>query len=95
MLTYKHEDNGCVIVGGQIYRGGSIPELHGHYFYADFCRGWIKSLVYEDGVITAEADWPSDLGSRSHITSFSADSHGELYFTNLNGELWKIVARRE
>lgn len=95
VLTYKHEDNGCAIVGGQVYRGGSIPELHGHYFYADFCRGWIKSLVYEDGVITAEADWTSDLESRSHITSFSEDSHGELYFTNLNGELWKIVARRE
>ena len=37
-LLVKHE-RACAIVGGPVYHGTAIPELHGEYFYADFCVG--------------------------------------------------------
>lgn len=93
--VYKYDrDTGCAIVGGEVYRGTAIPELIGHYFFGDFCRGWVKTIVYQNGVITSENDWP-DLDKGSHLTSFGSDARGELYFTNFEGELWKIVRARD
>lgn len=94
VFSYPREGNGCALVGGQVYRGSAIPELDGHYFYGDFCLGWIRSLVYQDGKVADETHWASDLGFHRHITTFGSDSDGELYFTTLEGELWKIVAER-
>ena len=95
VLQYLHGARGCAIVGGQVYRGAAIPELHGHYFYSDFCRGWVRSLVYESGLITDESDWEPDFGRLGNVTSFGTDNEGELYITNLEGQLWKIVPVRD
>lgn len=89
---YFHEDTGCAIIGGPVYRGRDIPELDGHYFYADFCRGWIRSLVYEDGSVHDEVEW--DALDQSLVTTFATDWTGEMYYANLDGSLWKIVPVR-
>ena len=93
VYEYEHDGNGCAIVGGQVYRGTAIPELGGQYFFADFCRGWIKSLTYEDGEITSMVEW-TDLGRHSLLTSFAGDAAGELYFMTLDGGLWEIAPVR-
>lgn len=89
---YVHQDTGCAIVGGPVYRGRDIPELDGHYFYADFCRGWVRSLVYQDGEIHDEAEW--DRLDQSLVTTFATDWAGEMYYASLDGSLWKIVPVR-
>jgi len=43
ILDYDH-GQGCSITGGSVYRGAAIPEIRGHYFYSDYCSGWIKSF---------------------------------------------------
>ena len=91
---YEHEGNGCAIVGGSVYRGRAIPELHGHYFYADFCGGWVRSFRYEGGEATEHSEW-GRVDKGRLITTFSTDDQGELYYLNLTGELWKIVPVRE
>ncbi len=92
--VYKYDrDEGCAMVGGEVYRGAAIPELEGHYFFGDFCRAWIKSITHEDGVITGETEWP-DLDTGSLLTTFGTDDLGELYFATLEGQLWKIVPVR-
>ena len=48
VVAYSH-DEGCSVTGGYVYRGSAIPELDGHYFYADWCGGWIRSFRYDDG----------------------------------------------
>ena len=48
VLEYAHGE-GCSITGGYVYRGAAIPALQGHYFYADYCQGWVRSFRLQDG----------------------------------------------
>ena len=94
MHALAHE-NLCAIVGGGVYRGDRIPELHGHYFYGDFCVGWIRSLRVDDNGAVAEVrDWSDDLGTIGKITTFGVDGSGELLVATMDGELFRIVAER-
>ena len=45
VFEYGHGE-GCSVTGGYVYRGTAIPELNGHYFYGDFCSGWVRSFRY-------------------------------------------------
>ena len=89
VLEYDH-GSGCSVSGGYVYRGAAIPALQGHYFYADFCQGWVRSLRREGGAVTEEADWPS-LRPGGSIPSFGEDSAGELYVVVSDGRVLKIV----
>jgi hypothetical protein len=89
LLEYTHQE-GCSITGGYVYRGSAIPSLQGHYFYADFCRGWVRSLRIDGGTVTDEASWPS-LSPGGSILSFGEDSAGELYVLQASGGVFKIV----
>jgi len=91
VLEYDH-GSGCSVTGGYVYRGTAIPELQGHYFYADFCQGWVPSLRVDAGVVTAQADWPT-LRPGGSIPSFGEDSAGELYVLASDGRVLKIVPR--
>ena len=87
-ITYFHNE-GLAVVGGYVYRGDAIPELTGHYFYADYIGGWIRTLTYDNGQITKYPKyhhWPQPdnnlTTTRSYepiIHSFGMDGHGELY----------------
>lgn len=88
VFEYNH-DQGCSITGGYVYRGAAIPELQGHYFYADFCQGWVRSFRYQGGQVMNEADWPT-LRPGGTIPSFGEDAAGELYVVGA-GRVLKIV----
>ena len=69
---------GCSVTGGYVYRGSAIPGIRGHYFYADWCGGWIRSFrIDESGDAAAHRTW--DVGSVGRVTSFGLDAAGELY----------------
>lgn len=90
--AYSHaETGGCSITGGYVYRGAAIPELAGHYFFADFCSGQVESFRYVDGGISDHINWTAQLGGNGPITSFGLDAAGELYYTTLEGGLFRIV----
>jgi glucose/arabinose dehydrogenase len=91
VLEYSH-DMGCAIIGGYVYRGSAIPALQGHYFYSDFCQGWVRSFRIEDDQAVEEADWPS-LAPGGQVSSFGEDAEGELYVLTGDGRVLKIVAR--
>jgi glucose/arabinose dehydrogenase len=86
---YGH-GSGCSITGGYVYRGAAIPELLGHYFYADFCSGWMRSFRLRDGAAVDEAEWPT-LRPGGSITSFGEDAVGELYVLEAGGTVYRIV----
>jgi glucose/arabinose dehydrogenase len=88
--TYSHTD-GCSISGGYVYRGAAIPEIAGHYFFADFCSEKVWSFRFADGAAADYTAWSEDLGGKGPISSFGLDSAGELYITTLNGRLFKVV----
>lgn len=90
-LEYQRGEDGCAIIGGFVYRGRALPELTGHYLYSDYCGGWIRGLLYEDGEIVQRHDWSEELAQMELPTSFGMDAHGELYITAQDGVVRRLV----
>ncbi len=89
--TYSHgsgSNQGRSITGGMIYRGGRLPELIGHYIFADFVSGNFWSLQNENG------NWSSTrlLGQNS-LAGFGADPrNADLLACSLNdGTILRLV----
>jgi len=76
-IAHDDEDQGCSVTGGEVYRGSAIPELDGHYFYADWCFGWIHSFRFAGGKIVDPKNWSADLET-AMVSSFGHDADGEL-----------------
>jgi len=78
---------------GFVHRGSAIPELAGHYFFADGgTGGFVRSLRYDrdTGAVSDTTTWPglAEFG----ITSFGIDGEGELYFCSAgDNAIYKIV----
>lgn len=79
VVEYSHR-LGCSITGGRVYRGKAVPELVGHFIYADYCSGrvWAYGI---DG--KAPPRQIADL--QINPSSFAEDRQGELYITDLSG----------
>ncbi|MEO5903321.1 MAG: PQQ-dependent sugar dehydrogenase [Gemmatimonadaceae bacterium] len=88
-IDYSHSDGSCSITGGFVYRGSAMPEIAGHYFYSDYCLGYLKSFRYTNGSSADERTW--SVGSLGNVTSFGEDAAGELYMTSSNGRVYKLV----
>ncbi len=86
-LEYGHAD-GCAIIGGFTYRGRASPALVGQYFYSDYCRGWLRSLTYDNGRVTSRTLW--DVRSLGSVMSFGVDGAGEIYVLSDNGNVYQI-----
>lgn len=93
-IEYSHADGNCSVTGGLVYRGEAIPEFNGHYFYADWCGGWVRSFKFVDGKATEENDWSDQLGKVGQVTSFGVDADGELLVTTWEGAIYRIVPVR-
>jgi glucose/arabinose dehydrogenase len=89
VLEYSHSD-GCSVTGGYVYRGNALPSLRGHYFYADYCEGWIRSFRWDGSTAADQRSW--DLGSVGSITSFGEDAARELYLTSSNGRVYRFAS---
>jgi glucose/arabinose dehydrogenase len=86
-----HHDVGKSITGGTVYRGGRLPELEGHYIYADYVTTKIWALKYDDGQRRVVANRPIPDRARP-ILSFGEDEKGEVYLlttaTDGKGVFW-------
>ena len=89
-LDYSHND-GCSVTGGYVYRGSALPLLQGHYFYADWCQGWVRSFRWTGTAVTDLRDWAT-LRPGGQIPSFGQDARGELYVMTSSGRVYRIVA---
>ncbi len=95
VVEYTHAE-GCSITGGHVYRGQAIPELAGHYFYADYCTAIIRSFRWEGGRAKESYSWRSILDPDSKLaklTSFGEDERGELYLLSQEGTVYKLARR--
>lgn len=85
LVEVEHGDAGtCSITGGAVYRGDEIPELDGHYFYSDFCGGWLRSFRFDGTEATDAMDWTGQVGVAGSVVSFGVDHHGEMYVLTPN-----------
>lgn len=89
-LEYDHND-GCSITGGVVYRGKRLPFVAGHYFYSDYCTGFLRSFTYENQFVTTRRTWRVDgLGS---VLSFGEDGVGEVYILSGNGSVFRLTSK--
>ena len=92
LVEVEHGDaDTCSITGGPVYRGAVLPQLAGHYFYSDYCGGYLRSFLFADGAATELRDWSDQVGVPGQITGFGVDGAGEMYITTTN-QLLKVVA---
>ena len=84
---YTHNEGGCSITGGYVYRGPSLPEWQGIYIYGDYCTG----IVW--GLIRSGDSWqdPVLFDTGCNISSFGEDEAGELYLADLNGGVYRLA----
>jgi glucose/arabinose dehydrogenase len=91
---YSHS-GACSVTGGYVYRGCQMPAISGLYFYGDFCGGFVRTLRMAGGVATEKIDRTAELGVgtslRSGLTSFGVDDDGEIYITDRDGFVLRIV----
>jgi glucose/arabinose dehydrogenase len=85
VTEYRH-DEGCSITGGYVYRGSALSGLDGHYFFSDFCTGFIRS--YTDG--TGEIDWTPMTDAVAKVSGFGIGGDGELYVISLGGTVFRL-----
>ncbi|MBI5291449.1 MAG: PQQ-dependent sugar dehydrogenase [Chloroflexi bacterium] len=90
VAEYLHNEGGCSVTGGYVYRGSALPELSGVYLFGDYCSGIIWSLV-PDGA----GGWQRAVFMETgyNISSFGEDASGELYVIDHNGAVYKLVRR--
>lgn len=92
VLEVVHGDAGtCSITGGIVYRGAAFPQMSGHFFYSDYCGGYLRSFLLDDGVATDQREWSDQVGIAGQVTGFGVDGDGEMYVTTTE-QLLKVVA---
>jgi glucose/arabinose dehydrogenase len=89
-LEYARAGGPCAVTGGYVYRGDAIAEIRGHYFYSDFCAGFLRSFRFDGGAVADERVW--DVGEVGSVLSFGVDDTGELYILSGNGNVYRLVA---
>ncbi|HVF40223.1 MAG TPA: PQQ-dependent sugar dehydrogenase [Gemmatimonadaceae bacterium] len=87
-LTYGRSGGACSVTGGIVYRGRKIPALAGHYFYSDYCAGWVRSFRYQNGTVTDRREWKTD--DIGNVTSFAEDTAGEMYIVAHGGSIFRV-----
>jgi glucose/arabinose dehydrogenase len=86
----RGEEGGCVIIGGYVYRGSSIPGLQGAYLYSDFCSARV-SAAWRDASDQWQTTPITDLPGLA--SSFGEDEAGELYLLNIaEGLVYRMVS---
>jgi hypothetical protein len=90
VVEVSHSDAGtCSITGGVVYRGSAISELDGHYFYSDYCGGWLRSFRFDGTGASEQQDWTQQVGVPGRVVSFGTDAAGEAYILTTES-IWRI-----
>lgn len=87
-VEYGHS-NGCSVTGGYVYRGEALTAIRGHYFYSDYCSGFLRSFRFTGTSVTDERQW--DVGELGRVLSFGQDADGELYILSSNGNVYRLI----
>jgi glucose/arabinose dehydrogenase len=106
IFDYDHLTTGECVMGGYVYRGSTVSDLAGLYVFGDCFgpesgnfAGRVFTLIYQDGVVSDFQDitsvlFPTKVGGfeLGPLTSMGEDDSGELYLTDLNGNVFKITS---
>jgi glucose/arabinose dehydrogenase len=89
-VTYTH-DEGCTIVGGDVYRGSQQPALEGLYLFGDLCSGTIwaaDAAAMLEGSVS-----PTPVGVMDGtLVAFGQDADREPLAVDHGGRILRVVA---
>jgi glucose/arabinose dehydrogenase len=91
IYTYAHNGASSSITGGLVYHGNMFPsEFWGKYFFADYAKGFIKTLTLDsNGNFTAVSDF--DLNASSVVDLKTAPDGSIYYITYIPARLYRIT----
>jgi glucose/arabinose dehydrogenase len=93
-ITHDEPDLGCSVTGGVVSRDPQLPEFDDRYWYADWCRGWIRSALLDGTALVDIEDHSEDLAF-ANVASFGVDGDGAVLVVDWgSGELRRIVGTR-
>ena len=99
IYVYKHgggKTEGFSVTGGYVYRG-SIKEIQGRYFFADYQNPRIWSFVVKNGKASDFKDHTDELkpqeGKIKQIPSFGEAPDGTLYVVDHSGPIYEVVQK--
>ncbi len=94
VIEVEHGDAGtCSITGGVVYRGADIPELQGHYFFSDYCGGYLRSFLFTEPGVTDVTDWTDSVGAPGSVVSFGYDGADNMYVLTTTEVLQVVPVR--
>lgn len=98
--VYSHSV-GFAITGGYVYRGITLGDFYGRYFFGEYVNGrmWSTLLRYNVGGTVDPTqggdvvEHTSDMAFPSVplVTTIDEDAQGELYVADRNGPIYKIL----
>ena len=92
LFTRDHaNDHWLAIIGGQVYRGQNYPGLVGNYYFTDYNANTLVQATYNamgPSLSTTEIAGTTFTGA----SSLHADAAGELYITDIHGNIWQLQA---
>jgi hypothetical protein len=65
-----------------------LPDIQGHYFFADYCEGRLRSFRAQGDQAADVRTW--DVGRLGSVTSFGEDAAGEVYIVTAEGVLYRL-----
>jgi glucose/arabinose dehydrogenase len=87
VAEYSHSE-GCSVTGGEVYRGGAMPEFNGIYLFGDYCSGLVFGLLQDES-----GAWQTQrlFETGANISSFGVDEQGEVYLVDLSGAVLRLT----
>jgi glucose/arabinose dehydrogenase len=82
-------DHWLAVIGGQVYRGQNFPALAGNYYFTDYSANVLVQGTYHalgPSLSTVEIAGTAFSGA----SSLHADAAGELWLTDIHGNLYQI-----
>lgn len=90
VYAYDH-GQGCSVTGGNVYRGALHKNLWGHYFFTDYCDGYLWWTTPAGG-----GNWTTNRSTNTFsnfdYSGFGEDIYGQLYVCGLgSGNIYKFT----
>jgi hypothetical protein len=94
VVEYSH-DLGCTVIGGDVWRPADEPASAGWYLFNDNCSGTVFAVAVAEARSAAQDGSQVEpvvvLESGRPISAIARGPGGDLYVTDLDGELLRLV----
>lgn len=87
--VYPHEDGWGAVIGGDFYTGRAFPAYYrGAYFYGDFNKGTVQSVIFNGAGVPTYADFATGIPG---LVQVSSGPDGAMYLLSIaHGALYRV-----